>query len=68
MENTGIVWMQLAIGSLSILTACAVTYIAFKNWKGDRYLCDNCAFNTEALCNKAERPHALDCLAYKNDS
>ena len=68
MENTGIVWTQLAISLLSIAGACGVTYIAFKNWKGDRYLCDDCAFNTEALCSKTERPCALDCLAYKQNN
>lgn len=51
---------------IGLATALGVTFIALKNWRGDRYLCDDCIFNNDQDCRKAERPKALRCTVYRN--
>jgi hypothetical protein len=48
--------------------ACFLSWHSLKNWKGDRYLCDDCRFNDPASCLKEERPKALTCTAYESKS
>lgn len=48
--------------------ACFLSWQSLKNWKGNRYLCDNCRFNDPEACLKPERPTALDCTAYESTS
>lgn len=47
------------------VAAAALTLTAAAQWKGDRYLCDDCRFNKAELCLKKERPKATICTAYR---
>ena len=51
-----------------LIAAWGITVVALKNWKGDRYLCDDCIFNNENDCLKVERPKAVSCTAYRSDT
>lgn len=45
--------------------ACAISWYSLRNWRGDRFLCDDCRFNDPELCKKRERGRALSCTAYE---
>lgn len=39
------------------------------NWIGqERFLCDDCRFNSDRSCVKPERPTAIRCISYRPDS
>lgn len=59
--------VSYVIFGAAVVAAWAVTLVALKNWKGDRYLCDDCIFNKEGDCLKAERPKAVSCTAYRSN-
>lgn len=44
--------------------ALAMTIYAASQWRGDRYLCDTCKYNSDELCQKPERPRAVECTAF----
>jgi hypothetical protein len=52
---------------VSIIAAWTVTLVALKNWRGNRYLCDDCLFNKDGDCLKVERPKAVSCTAYRSE-
>lgn len=52
--------------AICVAAAWAVTMIAMQNWRGDKYLCDDCIFNNDNDCHKSERPQALKCTVYRN--
>lgn len=52
---------------IGLAVAWTLTIIAAKNWRGDRYLCDDCIFNKPEACNKAERPKAIACTVYRSE-
>lgn len=54
--------------ALSVAVAWAITLVALRNWRGDKYLCDDCIFNNENDCQKPERPKVLRCTVYRNGS
>lgn len=51
--------------TLGALTAFILTIQATKHWPKGKFLCDDCKYNDETLCQKIERPQAVDCLAYR---
>jgi len=57
-----IYWLMIAGIALA---ATSLTIHAARQWRGDRYLCDDCCFNQGDLCHKPERPQAMSCCAYK---
>lgn len=57
-------WVALAG---CVAAAWSITVCALKNWKGDRYLCDDCLFNNERECLKPERPQAVSCTVYRSN-
>jgi predicted nucleic acid binding AN1-type Zn finger protein len=59
-----VVIIQLSIISGGILVACLMTVVAFRAWRGDKYLCDDCKYNDPESCKKVERPQAVDCASY----
>lgn len=56
--------MILAFLILVAILALVVTIIAVNQYKGEKYLCDNCQFNSPEKCQKKERPKAVECYAY----
>jgi len=54
----------LFFGAIATLTG-ALTIAEAWRWKGDRYLCDDCRYNSPEKCLKLERGRALSCLAYR---
>jgi hypothetical protein len=50
--------------ALIAAAASALTFLCLNNWQGDRYLCQDCQFNSPDLCLKPERGHAVECTAY----
>jgi hypothetical protein len=58
--------MEYALLAVCVAAACAITVVAMKNWKGDRYLCDDCIFNNDRDCLKKERPKAVSCTVYRS--
>lgn len=46
------------------LAALLVTWVAIHQYRGERYLCDDCQFNSPEKCHKKERPQAVQCYAY----
>jgi hypothetical protein len=59
--------VYLLLLGLIIVACAAVTVYATINWKGDRYLCDDCMFNSPDSCHKIERPQAVTCFAYRKN-
>lgn len=57
--------LEIAVPLLCALIATAITLLSAWNWKGGRYLCENCKFNSPDLCHKSERPKAIMCKAYR---
>jgi hypothetical protein len=60
--------MTYLIVGICVIAAWAVTIVALKNRKGDRFLCDDCTFNNEKDCLKVERPKATSCTVYRSDT
>jgi hypothetical protein len=58
-------WIELSILSVCAAMAVFITMLGFKTWQGDRFLCDNCKYNNDIDCHKAERPRARECTAYR---
>ena len=57
---------MLSLAVLVIVALCAlyITWVAIQQYKGERYLCDDCQFNSAEKCHKKERPFAIQCYAY----
>ncbi|MBX9570123.1 MAG: hypothetical protein K2X77_14580 [Candidatus Obscuribacterales bacterium] len=47
------------------LFALGLTIASAWNWRGGKYLCDNCKFNNPEDCRKLDRPKAVLCKAYR---
>ena len=56
--------VQMALLAVCVGGGLFMTVVAFKAWKGDKYLCDDCKYNDPEKCQKPERPTATDCAAY----
>lgn len=46
------------------LLASALTLFCAFNWRGGKFLCDDCKYNSEDDCKKSQRPQAVICKAY----
>lgn len=57
--------IELLLPMLLALLAAWLTIKISWNWRGDKYLCDNCRFNNDEDCKKADRPQAIVCLSYR---
>jgi hypothetical protein len=57
----------MALLALIGLAAGALTINAARHWRGDRYLCDTCKYNSPEKCLKKERPTALVCYAFNDN-
>ncbi|MBX9877719.1 MAG: hypothetical protein K2Y22_04610 [Candidatus Obscuribacterales bacterium] len=56
--------MSLIMLAIIAIAALVVTFVAVKQYRGERYLCDDCQFNSPEKCHKKERPQAVECYAY----
>jgi hypothetical protein len=55
--------------SVVLLGAVLLTaYPLVKRRGSEKYLCDDCRFNSPDRCFKAVRPFAVDCTAYRATS
>lgn len=55
----------LPVGLVTVSAASLTLYSAWKRVGKGRYLCDDCRFNNERDCLKAERPKAVSCTSYR---
>jgi len=63
METSFLYW---AISGAVAAAALAITAFNAKHWIGaQKFLCEDCKFNSAEDCLKPERPTALDCTAYR---
>lgn len=60
--------MQYIVLGICVAAAWGITLVALKNWKGDKYLCDDCIFNKDKDCLKIERPKATTCTVYRSST
>lgn len=59
-------WLPVVAVALS---ASALTiYSAWNRIGKGRFLCDDCRFNNEKDCLKAERPRAVTCTSYRSSA
>ena len=56
-------WIEASLVVLAALGLSAVC-IKYRRGKGD-YLCSDCRFNADTLCNKAGRPQVMICTSYR---
>lgn len=56
--------LEIIVPIICLLVCAACTVYSAINWRGDKYLCDTCRFNSEELCQKEKRPKAVQCLAF----
>ena len=57
--------MELIVAGLVATLASFLTFLAARQWQGDRYLCGTCRFNNAESCHKVERPTAVICVSYR---
>lgn len=57
--------IEIALLASVCIGACAISWNSLRNWRGSRFLCDDCRFNDPELCKKRERGRALICTAYE---
>lgn len=62
--NWQVGFLLLTVG---IASAISIYAAATSPGKG-AFLCDDCRFNNDSDCLKAERPTAVMCTAYRSDS
>jgi hypothetical protein len=56
-------WIE---ASLVVLAALGLSAVCIKHRRGNAdYLCGDCRFNAETLCNKAGRPKVMTCTSYR---
>lgn len=53
--------LPIGIGVFAVL----ITLKSAWNWRGGKYLCDDCRFNNFNDCKKLERPRSIICLSYR---
>lgn len=59
-------WIPSPANALILLAALTLAYIFISKIKAKgAFLCEDCRFNREDLCLKAERPHATQCTSYR---
>ena len=59
-------WLPSPGNALIILLALWLSFISLSKIKSKgAFLCEDCRFNREDLCNKNERPHATQCTSYR---
>jgi len=52
--------------TLAVLGAVLLTAYPIVRRRGaEKFLCDDCRFNSPELCQKKVRPQAVDCTAYR---
>jgi hypothetical protein len=56
----------LPVGLVAASAASLTFYSAWKRRGKGRFLCDDCRFNVDQDCLKAERPKALICTSYRS--
>jgi hypothetical protein len=60
---------QVALLLLTVTIASAISIYAAASSEGKgKFLCDDCRFNNDTDCLKAEKPNAVICTAYRSDS
>jgi hypothetical protein len=64
MEQVADWQITFLIVTVSIATALSIYAAAASDGKG-KVLCDDCRFNNDADCLKADRPNAVICTAYR---
>lgn len=59
-------WIPSPANALILLAVLTLAYIFISKIKSKgAFLCEDCRFNREDLCLKAERPHATQCTSYR---
>ena len=61
---TQISFLALALIGLSTL---ALTLVSAWSWRGEKYLCEKCTFNSDNDCLNINRPLAIECRAYQEE-
>jgi hypothetical protein len=56
----------LPVGLVAASAASLTLFSAWRRRGNGRYLCDDCRFNADGDCLKAERPRALICTSYRS--
>lgn len=56
--------IQITLLGASVLVAVLMSFVSIRHWQEGKYLCEDCKYNDPSMCSKAERPKAVDCLAY----
>ncbi len=56
---------EIILPVIMALIAAALTIRLAFAWKGEKYLCSNCKYNNDQDCQKAERPRAEVCMAFR---
>jgi hypothetical protein len=60
---------QVVFLLLTVAIASAISIYAASSSQGKgEFLCDDCRFNNDSDCLKAERPAAVVCTAYRSKS
>lgn len=59
-------WIPSPANALILLASLVLAYVFISKIKSKgAFLCEDCKFNREDLCLKAERPHATQCTSYR---
>lgn len=59
-------WIPSPANALILLASLVLAYVFISKIKAKgAFLCEDCKFNREDLCLKAERPHATQCTSYR---
>jgi hypothetical protein len=60
-----VITLSLLISIGFALPLIGLSIFAAYKWRGGKYLCDDCQFNSDTDCQKPDRPKAIVCFAYR---